>query len=101
MRLVASAWEGSSAREVVDGLQVFRGGGRYTFPAYVRSVFESACRGTEIDLVIEDINKLPLYSPLWAGRPVAGLVPHLFGTTAFREVKENLSVSAFALYPVA
>jgi glycosyltransferase involved in cell wall biosynthesis len=36
-------------------------------------------------MVVEDINKLPLFAPLWARKPVVGLVPHLFGTTAFRE----------------
>ena len=35
--------------------------------------------------MVEDINKLPLYLPLVTRRPVYVIVPHLFGTTAFRE----------------
>ncbi len=42
-------------------------------------------RDAGFDLVVEDINKIPLYTPLWVQPPVVGLVPHLFGGTAFRE----------------
>ena len=37
------------------------------------------------DVVVEDINKLPLYLPTLTRLPLYVIVPHLFGTTAFRE----------------
>lgn len=37
------------------------------------------------DVLIEDLNKIPLYTPRWGGAPVVGLVHHLFGRTIFRE----------------
>jgi glycosyltransferase involved in cell wall biosynthesis len=36
-------------------------------------------------VVVEDVNKLPLFTPVWVEPPVVGLVPHLFGLTAFRQ----------------
>ncbi|MGQ0646620.1 MAG: glycosyltransferase family 4 protein, partial [Gemmatimonadaceae bacterium] len=38
------------------------------------------------DLLIEDINKVPLFTPRWGPTPVVGVVPHLFGATAFQEL---------------
>ncbi len=37
-------------------------------------------------LLVENLNKLPFYGPLWSPVPVLGIVHHLFGTTAFRQV---------------
>jgi glycosyltransferase involved in cell wall biosynthesis len=45
------------------------------------------------DLVLEDVNKIPFFMPLWTRTPVAVLVPHLFGATIFRET--NLLFGAY------
>jgi glycosyltransferase involved in cell wall biosynthesis len=49
------------------------------------------------DLVVEDINKVPCFTPLWTRAPVAVIVPHLFGTTAFREASIPVSLYVLAL----
>ena len=46
--------------------------------------------------MVEDVNKVPLYLPLvWRG-PLVLLVPHLFGTTAFREVAWPVALAVWA-----
>src|SRR5262249_57777179 len=52
-------------------------------------------RGRAPDLVVEDVNKVPCLSPWHTRAPVAVVVPHLFGTTAFREA--NPAVAAYVL----
>src|SRR5213075_1170984 len=47
------------------------------------------------DLVIEDINKMPLYTPLWRAPRTAALVPHLFGATAFLELAAPLAAAVW------
>jgi glycosyltransferase involved in cell wall biosynthesis len=42
-----------------------------------------ASRG--FDVIVEDLNKIPLWIPRWSRVPTVCLVHHLFGTTAFRE----------------
>lgn len=37
------------------------------------------------DVVLEDVNKIPFFTPLVTRVPVVLLVPHLFGATIFRE----------------
>lgn len=65
-------------------MEVFRTGSRYTFPLHARRAFRHL-DGKRFDLLVEDVNKLPLFTPRWSDLPVAVLIPHLFGTTAFRE----------------
>jgi len=82
--LLASGWPGSAPRSVVDGIDVHRAGGRYTFPLHARRAFGRLGRG-RFDVIIEDVNKLPLLTPRWSKTPVVCLVPHLFGSTAFAQ----------------
>lgn len=39
----------------------------------------------DYDVVLEDINKVPFYAPLFTRKPVLAVIPHLFGGTVFRE----------------
>ena len=36
-------------------------------------------------MIVEDVNKCPLFCSYWSSRPVVTLIPHLFGATAFRQ----------------
>jgi len=38
-----------------------------------------------VDVIVEDVNKCPLFCTHWSASPVVTLVPHLFGVTAFRQ----------------
>jgi glycosyltransferase involved in cell wall biosynthesis len=91
--LLVSGWEGSRSEEKVDGMNVVRRGSRYTFPLHVFAGFRAVTAGREpFDVLVEDINKLPLFTPLWSRIPVVGVVPHLFGSTAFQQ--ESVPVAA-------
>jgi glycosyltransferase involved in cell wall biosynthesis len=95
--LLVSGWPGAAQREVVDGLDVHRVGGRYTYnllaPRYYRKVF----RDRPLDVVIEDLNKVPLFTPWWVGRPLVLLVHHLFGETAFQEAPWPIAAATWLL----
>ncbi len=91
--LLCSGWPGAPSEARIDGMRVVRVGSRYTFPLYARRAFRSRFGdGEGIDVVVEDVNKCPLFTPFWSSIPVVLLVPHLFGTTAFRQ--ERLPVAA-------
>lgn len=85
VHLVCSGWPGASATAVVQGVTIERHGGRHTFAALGRSAVKAALRREPWDLVLEDINKLPLFVASLTRRPFCAIVPHLFGTTAFQE----------------
>ena len=84
--LLCSGWAGCKRRAIVDGMQVHRVGTRYTFQFLAWPYWRSRLRRDGHDLLIEDINKIPLYTPLWGARRTMAVVPHLFGDTAFAEV---------------
>ena len=83
--LLCSGWRGCVARAKVDGLDVHRVGTRYTFPFLARRYWATVLRPEQHDVVWEDINKVPLYTPRWGARRVVAFVPHLFGETVFSE----------------
>lgn len=83
--LVTSGFPGAAPRVTLDGIEVQRVGGRYTFTALGRGAIRRALRAAWFDVVVEDINKLPLYTPTLTRLPIYVIVPHLFGFTAFRE----------------
>jgi glycosyltransferase involved in cell wall biosynthesis len=51
----------------------------------------------EFDVVVEDLNKVPVFMPFWTRTPVVLLVHHLFGTTAFREASFPVAAGTWLL----
>lgn len=85
VRLVCSGWGGAEPRALVDGIEVERVGTRTTFALKGRAAVRRALQREQPDIVVEDINKIPLFLPVLTRLPFCAIVPHLFGETAFRE----------------
>jgi glycosyltransferase involved in cell wall biosynthesis len=85
VRLVCSGWKGASPAATVGGIAVQRVGGRNSFAVVGRGAIRRAIRAERPDVVVEDINKLPLFLPWVTDLPFCALIPHLFGETAFQE----------------
>jgi len=83
--LVASGWRGAAPRATLDGMHVSRHGGRHSFALAARPAVRALLAAGRYDVLVEDINKLPLYLCRLTAIPFCAIVPHLFGTTAFLE----------------
>ena len=90
--LLCSGFSGAPAEEVVDGIRVRRVGSRFSFPLHARRAYEQLARENKYDILVEDLNKIPLYTPRWRPRRLVVITHHLFGATAFRE--ESVPVAA-------
>ncbi|MGD9522839.1 MAG: glycosyltransferase family 4 protein [Gemmatimonadales bacterium] len=104
VRLVCSGFAGAPAVEVVEGIEVHRTGDRLSFALRGRGAVRRALRAERPDVVVDDVNKLPLCVPTLTDRPVYAVIPHLFGTTAFQEVSWPMATTVWAaerLIPVA
>jgi glycosyltransferase involved in cell wall biosynthesis len=86
VRLVCSGFAGADPVELVEGIEVHRHGDRHSFTLIGRRAVRQALREEPADVVVDDVNKLPLFTTTLTRLPVYTLVPHLFGTTAFQEV---------------
>jgi glycosyltransferase involved in cell wall biosynthesis len=89
--LLCCGWSGCERRTIIDGINVVRVATRKTFAAAVVPFYRRMLARAPFDLLVEDINKIPLYSPLWSRHKVAALVPHLFGSTAFQALPAPLA----------
>lgn len=94
---LTSGWPGCEPRAELDGLEVHRAGRRYTFSLHAPRYFRRHLAGRGFDVVVEDLNKVPLFTPWWSDLPVVLLVHHLFGATAFREANPLLAAATWLL----
>src|SRR5690606_2190883 len=95
--LLVSGWPGAPQREVVDGMDVHRTGGRHTFSPAAPAYYRRHLRDLEFDVMVEDLNKVPLFTPLWGRHPLVLLVHHLFGATAFAEASVLFAAATWLL----
>jgi len=96
VRLVCSGWPGAPTRTTIDGIEVHRTGGRHSFALLGRRAVRRAIRAERPEVVVEDINKLPLFLAGVTRRPFAAIVPHLFGETAFEEAPWPMAATVWA-----
>lgn len=90
--LLCSGWPGCEREEVIEGIRIIRRGNRYNFNLVVPLHVRRLARQNHFDLLIEDINKIPFYTPLYLRMPRLIVIPHLFATTVFHEINFLLGV---------
>ncbi|HJP59216.1 MAG TPA: glycosyltransferase family 4 protein, partial [Gemmatimonadaceae bacterium] len=93
--LLCSGWANVQRRVNLGGIDVHRVGTRHTYPFVARRYYRAHLAKNNYDIVIEDLNKVPLYTPLWEVRKLVALVHHLFGGTAFREASPPLAAAVW------
>jgi glycosyltransferase involved in cell wall biosynthesis len=99
--LLCSNFEGGEPDLEYEGIRIMRRGGRFDFNLRVPTLVRSLVHKEKYDLLIEDINKIPFYTPLYQPVPVLAVVPHLFATTVFQEINFLLASYIFVCeYPV-
>lgn len=84
--LLCSSFPGAKETEESDGIRIKRCGSRYNFNLVAPFAFKALLKEKKWDIVIEDINKIPFYTPLYHGLPLLVVIPHLFSDTVFKEI---------------
>jgi len=93
--LLCSSWASAPQRAKLDGIEVHRIGTRHNYPFVARRYYRENLAGNGYDVVVEDLNKVPLYTPLWGVRKLVALVHHLFGATVFREASVPVAAAVW------
>ncbi len=109
--LFCSSFEGADPEEDIDGIHIVRQGHRNTFNFVVPSAYRRRFSHDRYDVVVDDINKIPFYTPLFVREPLLGMVLHLFSTSIFREASfpaasyvyatERLALKVYRQTPIA
>ena len=93
--LLCSGFDGAPQRTVLDGMEVHRVGSRYTFQFAAWPYWKRVLRAESHDVVVEDLNKIPVWVPFWGARRTVALVHHLFGEIAFQEAPLPMALATW------
>ena len=89
--LFTTSFPGAKEREVVDGIQVIRKGGDLMFQLTVALNLKKLDREFNFDVVVEDLNKLPVFAHWFVRKPLLVQMHHLWRKSIFAE----------AIFPIA
>ena len=89
--LFTTSFPGAKEREVVDGIQVVRKGGDLMFQFTVALNLKKLDREFDFDVVVEDLNKLPVFAHWFVRKPLLVQMHHLWRWSIFSE----------AVFPIA
>jgi len=84
--LFCSGYRGCLPQESIEGIKIIRRGNRYNFNWVAPFELRKIVRAEKFDCLVEDINKIPFYTPVYLDLPTLVVVPHLFSTTVFKEI---------------
>lgn len=94
--LLCCNFPGGKDEEEVDGVRVIRRGGRLFFNWIVPKAIRKLKKQKKYDILFEDINKIPFYTPLYAGLPLLVIIPHLFANSIFKEI--NILLGSYIFF---
>ncbi len=84
--LFCSGYKGCLPEETIEGVRIIRHGNRYNFNLIAPYHLRKLVKEYRFDILVEDINKIPFYTPLYLKLKTLVVVPHLFATTVFQEI---------------
>lgn len=83
--LFTTMFPGASEREVVDGIQVVRKGHDLMFQITAAMSLRALDREFNFDVVVEDLNKLPVFAHWFVKKPLLVQMHHLWRSSIFAE----------------
>jgi glycosyltransferase involved in cell wall biosynthesis len=108
--LLCSQFPDAPNDEIIDGIRIVRRGSRNLFNYTVPLEYAKQFRRERYDIVIDDLNKIPFYTPAYVREPLLGMVMHLFGTSIYKEASvpaasyvycaERLALSVYRNIPM-
>lgn len=95
--LFTSSFPGAARQQVREGVSIYRRGGRFAvYPMGVLGV-RDAISAERCDFVLEHVNGVPWFTPLWSREPSVSFLYHRVGRTFFEELPFPMSLAGFGL----
>jgi len=95
--LLCAGFPGAAPEETIEGVRCIRGPNEYLFNWWALGKIRELDK-KKYDIIVEFISKVPCFLP-WRikSTPLAVMIPHLFGKTAFIELPWPMAAYAYAL----
>ena len=94
----SASFPGAEPEEDLDGIRVIRAGRQWTVHLYAFRRYFRQLRPS-FDLVIDEVNTVPFFTPLWADVPVFMLIYQLAREVWWYESHFPISLFGFVLEP--
>lgn len=89
--LITTRFPGCSDEETVEGIRVKRIGSDLSFQFLIPIYWRRILKSFPADLIVEDINKLPFFTPLFSKLPKLIQIHHLWRYSIFQETSFPLA----------
>lgn len=99
--LYCSSFPGAPHEESINGIKVIREGGRSLFNFRFLSSYLTHFKNKRFDVVVDDMNKIPFFTPLCVKQPIYGVTHHLFGKSIFLETNPVLATYVYVMEQLA
>jgi glycosyltransferase involved in cell wall biosynthesis len=84
--LVSSAFRGCNRVELVDDIRIIRIAGKVSFTYVAPLYYLAKLRHEDFDIVVEDISKMPLLTPVYVRKPLVAIIHMIHGRILYREL---------------
>lgn len=99
MEWFTASFPGASREEVVDGVRIVREGRQWTVHLRAFRHYRGSLRG-RFDVVIDETNTIPFFTPLWAGIPVFLMIWQLAREVWWYESGFPVNAIGYSLEPI-
>lgn len=89
--LIAHQFPNALQQEIIDGIKIIRIGNRYFFNRQFKYFYKQILSFEKFDLVVDDISKIPLFTPAYIKKPIVGIVHHIHGNSLYKEIAAPLA----------
>jgi len=84
--LFCGSFDGCKEHDEIDGIEMIRRGGKYTVYPHAVLEYLANLRKRDFDIVVDDINGVPFFTPLYIRKPKIAILHHLVKNIFFREL---------------
>lgn len=84
--LVAHRFKNAPPEETIDGINIIRIGNKFLFDKQFKKYYNKNLISKNFDLVVDDISKIPLFTPLYIIKPLVGILHHIHGDSLYKEI---------------
>lgn len=96
--LFTARYPGSLGQETIDGVRIVRAGGKYSVYVRAYQYYTSDAR-ENFDVVIDEINTIPFFTPLYVKQPVVSVIYQLAREFWLLEVPTPFSWVGYVIEP--